>query len=260
MNSQIQPWQVFYFPPKASEVFRDRLKEGSEGPEMVWIPAGQFKMGDIQGTGSDKERPVHKVSVTRFAMGRYSVTFAEYDKFAESVGKEKPSDRGWGRDNRPVINVSYEDVVAYTEWLSEQTGQQYCLPTEAQWEYAAKADTETDYWWGNEIGQNRANCKDSGSEWSGQQTSPVGSFEPNPFGLYDTVGNVWEWVHDWYDSEYYSQTPKHEPRGPKSGQRRVFRGGAWNFTASGGRAANRNFNWPDYRNGDIGVRLLRKPF
>jgi formylglycine-generating enzyme required for sulfatase activity len=244
---------------KLDEVFCDRLSDGSDGPEMVWIEAGRFKMGDIQGTGEDDEKPVHEVSVERLAMGRYPVTFAEYDQFADATGKEKPDDRGWGRDNRPVIYVSWNDAVAYTEWLSTQTGLQYRLPTEAEWEYAARAGTETDYWWGNEIGKNRANFRDSGSEWSGKQTSPVGSFEPNPFGLYDTVGNVWEWVRDWYDSSYYSNSPPHDPKGPTYGRSRVLRGCAWGKAASDCRAALRCDSGPGYRLNCLGFRLLRLP-
>ncbi|OAD22053.1 Sulphatase-modifying factor domain protein [Candidatus Thiomargarita nelsonii] len=130
---------VVVAPTSTGKYFRDRLKDGTQGPEMVWIPAGSFRMGDIQGGGDSDEKPVHKVSITqRFAIGRYEVTFAEYDKFAQATGREKPSDRGWGRGNRPVINVSWDDAVAYTKWLSQQTGQKYRLPTEAQWEYAAR--------------------------------------------------------------------------------------------------------------------------
>jgi formylglycine-generating enzyme required for sulfatase activity len=106
----------------AGKLFQDRLKNGSLGPKMVMIPAGSFRMGDIQGGGDSDEQPVHRVSVGKFAMGVYEVTFAEYDKFAEADGREKPDDEGWGRDNRPVINVSWHDAVAYTEWLSNQTG------------------------------------------------------------------------------------------------------------------------------------------
>jgi len=104
-------------------IFRDRLRDGSQGPEMVWIPAGSFRMGDLQGGGRSNEKPIHRVSVDRFAMGRYEVTFAEYDRFAEATGRKKPSDEGWGRGSRPVINVNWNDATAYAKWLSEQTGQ-----------------------------------------------------------------------------------------------------------------------------------------
>jgi len=171
-------------------------------PEMVMIPAGSFRMGDIQGTDESDEQPVHTVQVKSFEMSRHEVTFEEYDYFAEQTGREKPSDNDWGRGNRPVINVSWEDATAYAEWLSQVTGELYRLPTEAEWEYAARAGTETDYWWGNEIGKNRANCDGCGSQWDNKSTAPVGSFVDNPFGLYDTVGNVWEWTCSEYEGKY----------------------------------------------------------
>jgi formylglycine-generating enzyme required for sulfatase activity len=212
----------------AGEVYRDRLKDGSEGPEMVWIAAGSFQMGDIQGGGYSDEKPVHRVSITQpFAMGRYEVTFAEYDKFAEATGREKPSDRGWGRGNRPVINVSWHDAVAYAEWLSEQTGKKYRLPTEAEWEYAARGGTSTKYWWGNNIGKNRANCRGCGSRWDGKSTAPVGSFAPNPFGLYDTVGNVWEWCADSWHGSYKDAPTDGRVWSGGNENRRVLRGGSW---------------------------------
>ncbi|HIE01033.1 MAG TPA: TIR domain-containing protein [Thiotrichaceae bacterium] len=184
------------------EIFQDSLTDGSLGPEMVVIPAGTFRMGDIQGGGYKDEQPVHEVSVARFAMGRYEITFAEYDQFAEATARKKPSDAGWGRDDRPVINVSWNDVTAYAEWLSEQTGEQYRLPTEAEWEYAARAGTKTKYWWGDDIGSNNANCRNSYCDDSFEYTAPVGSFEANPFGLFDVSGNVWEWTCSEYEKKY----------------------------------------------------------
>jgi len=177
-----------------TKVFQDRLRDGSLGPKMVRIPAGSFRMGDIQNSGDSNERPVHWVLVGKFAMGMYEVTFAEYDKFAEATGRSKPDDEGWGRGNRPVISVSGHDAVAYTKWLSNQTGKSYRLPTEAEWEYAARAGTETKYWWGNYIGKNKANYG-----WNLGKTSPVGNYKANKFGLYDTSGNIWEWTC----SEFY---------------------------------------------------------
>jgi formylglycine-generating enzyme required for sulfatase activity len=207
--------------------FQEPLKDGSLGPKMVWIPAGSFRMGDIQGSGDSDEKPVHSVSVSRFAMGVYEVTFAESDRFAEATGRQKPSDKGWGRGNRPVINVSWHDATAYAEWLSEQTGKLYRLPSEAEWEYAARAGTETKYWWGNEIGSNKANCYGCGSRWDNKQTAPVGSFAPNQFGLYDTVGNVWEWCADsWHGSYKGAPTDGMVWRGGDE-SRRVRRGGSW---------------------------------
>jgi formylglycine-generating enzyme required for sulfatase activity len=236
----------------ANKVFRDSLNDGSDGPEMVWIEEGQFRMGK----GRDDE---HEVSVERFAMGRYPVTFAEYDKFAEATGREKPDDEGWGRGNRPVINVSWYDAVAYTEWLCTQTGQQYRLPTEVEWEYAARAGTETDYWWGDDIGQNRANCRESGSQWSGKQTSPVGSFEPNPFGLYDTAGNVWEWTFSEYEDR--GKEPRLFITNDLDSNLCMFvlRGGSWFNDAWGARAAYRNGRPPTVRYRNVGFRFARLP-
>jgi formylglycine-generating enzyme required for sulfatase activity len=194
---------------KPGTIFRDKLKGGSQGPEMVVIPAGTFKMGDIQDTGRDLEKPVHTVSIAKsFAIGRYPITFDEYDEFASATSRPLPNDYGWGRGRQPAIEVSWDDAVEYTKWLSEQTGERYRLPTEAEWEYAARAGTETEYGWGNEMKAGMANCKGGDSRWGGKQTSPVGSFQPNPFGLYDTAGNVWEWVEDcWHEN--YKGAPTH---------------------------------------------------
>ncbi|MEK8015841.1 MAG: formylglycine-generating enzyme family protein [Candidatus Parabeggiatoa sp.] len=238
---------------KLDKVFRDPLKDGGEGPEMIIIPAGRFRMGDIRNTGSANEKPVHQVSVKSFAMGRYPITFAEYDLFCEAKNREKPSERGLGRDdNRPVINVSWDDAVAYLNWLTAQTGKPYRLPSEAEWEYAARAGTDTDYWWGNEIGQNRANCRDSG--WGGKKTSPVGSFEANPFGLYDTVGNVWEWCADpWHEN--YEKAPTDGHIWQKAGEnRRLLRGGSFLVDPNYCRAAIRNRVSSGNYNGNRGFR------
>ncbi|TGO03434.1 hypothetical protein PN36_06850 [Candidatus Thiomargarita nelsonii] len=235
---------------KEKKVFHDGLKDGGDGPEMVWIPAGRFRMGK----GRNDE---HDVSIERFAMGRYPVTFAEYDQFAQATDREKPNDEGWGRGNQPVINVSWYDAVAYTEWLSEQTGQQYRLSTEAQWEYSARAGTETDYWWGNEMGQNRANCSRSGSQWSGKQTSPVGSFEANPFGLYDTAGNVWEWTGSEFEDKYSGKELRCIEKTHSKSISLSLRGGSWDFVATWMRSAFRFFRGPANRNDGVGLRLAR---
>ncbi|TGO01969.1 hypothetical protein PN36_32970 [Candidatus Thiomargarita nelsonii] len=234
------------------EMFQDTLQDASIGPEMVWIPAGTFRMGDIQGDGYSNELPVHEVSMDDFAMGRYEVTFAEYDKFAEATGRAKPDDQGWGRDNRPVINVSWDDAVAYANWLSQQTDKEYRLPTGAEWEYVARAGTETKYWWGNEISTNQANCQNSDCADSFDYTAPVGSFESNPFGLYDMAGNVWEWSCSSYDSRYNGQEQECATEQP-----RVVRGGSWRDSASYCRSAFHSFLSPDLGGDTFGFRLVR---
>jgi len=239
------------------KVFRDRLQDGSLGPEMVVIPAGSFKMGDIQGGGFSNESPVHEVRISKpFAIGKYEVTFAEYDKFCTSTGRKKPSDKGWGRGERPVLNVNWNAAVAYTQWLSKQTGKKYQLPTEAQWEYAARAGSTTKYPWGNKIGKNRANCDGCGSRWDDIHTAPVGSFSANKFGLHDTVGNLWEWVFDWYSSGYVAGRTT-DPHGPSSGKKRVLRGGCWMDDPKGVRLAARSMRSPYSGTVHIGFRLSR---
>jgi formylglycine-generating enzyme required for sulfatase activity/tetratricopeptide (TPR) repeat protein len=233
---------------KPGDIFRDRLKDGSEGPEMVLIPAGRFRMGDITGNGDSDELPVHEVSVESFAMGRYPVTFAEYDYFCEATNREKPKDRGWGRDNLPVINVSWHDAVAYTEWLSTQTGQQYRLPTEAEWEYAARAGTETDYWWGNDIDKTKAN-------YDSNSTTPVGYYKPNPFGLYDTAGNVWEWTCSEFTDRYNGK--EKDCISKNNNKKRVLRGGSWSNDPRDDRAAARGWDTPGSRDDYGGFRVVQ---
>ncbi|MDM8563504.1 formylglycine-generating enzyme family protein, partial [Candidatus Marithioploca araucensis] len=234
---------------------RDQLQDGSFGPEMVVIPAGQFRMGDVQEGGYKDEQPVHWTSVNHFAMGRYEVTFEEYDHFAEATGREKPDDQDCGRGKRPVMNVSWYDANAYAAWLSEQTGKQYRLPTETEWEYAARANTESQYWWDNEIGIKRANCDGWQSQWDNKKTAPVGSFSANAFGLYDTVGNLWEWTCSKYESQY---TGKEEEciNDDNNQSDRVIRGGSLFNKPRDVRTANRNWIRPSVRYYGYGFRLV----
>jgi formylglycine-generating enzyme required for sulfatase activity len=250
------PTSLITLPPPSSKFFRDRLRDGSEGPAMVWIPGGNVQMGDIQGGGEPDEKPAHWISVSRFAMGCYEVTFAEYDKFAHATGRKKPHDSGWGRGNRPVINISWDDATAYAEWLSQQTGQQYRLPTEAEWEYAARAGTKTKYWWGNHIGANKSNCLNSSCGDSFKYTAPIGSFGSNPFGLYDMVGNVREWICSEYE-EKYSGKEKQCISQKNNDSLRVIRGGAWISNPWIVRAANRESDSHNYRDYYVGFRLSR---
>ena len=246
-------------PIQSVEVFRDRLRGGGEGPAMVVLPTGRFRMGDLYGDGYNDERPVHTVTISRrIAMGQYPITFEDYDRFVAATGAEKPGDRGWGRGRRPVINVNWHDAKAYASWLSEQTGKRYRLPSESEWEYGARAGTETAYNWGNEIGVNRANCEGSGSEWSGKQTSPVGSFTANAFGLFDMHGNVWEWVEDcWHDN--YEGAPSYGRAWTSGGDssRRVVRGGSWYSSPRILRSAFRYRSAPSYRGSSLGFRLVQ---
>ena len=227
-------------------------------PEMVLLPPGRFKMGCVSGKNcSSDEKPVHEVKVDSFAMSKYEVTFEEYDAFTDATGRECANDRGWGRGQRPVINVSWYDAVAYAEWLSEQTRDRYRLPTEAEWEYAARAGTTTKYSWGDSIGRNRANCDGCASLWGGKKTALVGSFKANGWGLYDMHGNVREWVQDcWNDN--YEGAPT-DGTGWLSGDcdRRVLRGGSWDDGPWFLRSAFRSWNATANRYYYNGFRIAR---
>ncbi len=259
--------------PKPSKFFRDTLSDGSQGPEMVRIPAGSFQMGDIQGGGESDEKPVHRVSVGAFAMGKYEVTVGEFRDFIKATKYKTDAEKGgscwvyrgsnsgknWRNpsfsqnDNHPVTCVSWNDANRYAKWLHDKTGKNYRLPTEAEWEYAARAGTTTKYWWGNDIGKNNANCDGCGSKWDNKQTAPVGSFEPNKFGLHDMNGNLWEWTCSEYESKYQGK----ENICNKRASLFVLRGGSWSYGAWSARAAYRDRYDPTARNRDVGVRLVR---
>ncbi|MCP4702949.1 MAG: SUMF1/EgtB/PvdO family nonheme iron enzyme [Gammaproteobacteria bacterium] len=220
-------------------------------PEMVRIPEGTFKMGDENISG--EEKPVHGVTLDSFSIGRYPVMFAEYDQFCEAAKREKPKDEGWGRDKRPVINVSWDDAAAYCEWLNTQTKEKYRLLTEAEWEYACRAGSETAYFFGND--EERLRDYAWYSRNSAGKTHPVGEKKPNAYGLHELSGNVWEWVHDRYGG--YSGEAQTNPTGPETGSSRVMRGGGWSLGAGSCRSAYRFYWPPDNRDHYLGFRLAR---
>ena len=173
--------------------------------EMVLIPGGTFRMGDLSGAGQDNERPAHSVEVPSFRIGKYEVTFAQWDACVAGGGCRgyRPDDGGWGRGNRPVIHVSWNDAQLFIDWLNDNTtGGGYRLPTEAEWEYAARADGATIYSWGNDIVGNKANCDGCRNRWDGDRTTPVGTFAASAWGLHDMAGNVFEWVEDCWHENY----------------------------------------------------------
>lgn len=241
-------------------------------PEMVKIDKGSFLMGSL---ANEKERysgegPQHRVTFTQdFFMGTHEVTFDEYDVFAFLIkhdggcrdGHEviRPSDSGWGRGNRPVINVSWEDAQCYAEWLSTKTHNNYRLPTEAEWEYACRAGTSTPFSFGDNITPDEVNY-DGNYSYNGaakgiyrEQTVPVKTLPANHWGLYEMHGNVWEWCSDWYGN--YEDKDVVDPIGPVDGSLRVLRGGSWNYYAWNSRSAYRYWNDPAARSGSIGFRL-----
>ena len=237
----------------------DIIQDCPQCPQMVYIPTGSFRMGDISGGGQSDEKPVHRVSVKAFLMSATEVTFAQWDACAAAGGcSYKPSDSGWGRGSRPVINVSWEDITKqYIPWLNKKTGEQYRLPSEAEWEYAARAGSETKYSWGNSIGNNKVNCDGCGSRWDNSQTAPVGSFAANAFGLYDMHGNVWEWTQDCRNGSYKDAPSDGTAWLSGNCGRRVLRGGSWYYDPYFLRSAFRVSNTTGDRVNSVGFRLAR---
>ncbi|MGF1528151.1 MAG: formylglycine-generating enzyme family protein [Candidatus Competibacterales bacterium] len=228
------------------------FRDGPEGPLLAVIPPGTFTMGSKQ---DSDDNPPHLMRISRaFGVGVYAVTFADYDRYCEATGREKPDDRGWSRGDRPVIKVSWEDAQGYAGWLRERTGYGYRLLSEAEWEYACRAGTRTAYWWGDGITTDQANYARKI-----EKIVLVHHFAPNPWGLYQVHGNVWEWVADAYKKNIAGANglqvdPIYEG---ERGAVRVVRGGGWNSSAGTLRSSYRLSARPDRRDGDLGLRLAR---
>ncbi len=256
-GSETHPSSAEEVSPVVAGTLTDRLSGGGFGPPMVVLEDGTFTMGQVRTLPNDDWGPVHEVNVAGFLIGANEVTFAEYDRFARATGRRLPNDYGWGRGRRPVVDVSWQDATAYAEWLSGQTRARYRLPSEAEWEYAASAGRRSAYWWGFEPGQGRAVCFDCGSDWDKISTAPVGSFESNPIGLYDTHGNAMEWVQDCYQPDYEGAPTDGRPRQVSGCRYRVARGGAFNKPAHSMRSTARNHFTADTRLNTLGFRLAR---
>ena len=218
--------------------------------EMVPVKGGCYRMGDTFGDGGKNEKPVHQVCVDNFSIGKYLVTQAQW----QAVMGNNPSHFKECGPNCPVEQVSWEDVQKFIRRLNEQTGKHYRLPSEAEWEYAARSGGKHEQWAGTsvlaELGD-YAWFEDNSSE----KTQPVGTRRPNGLGLYDMSGNVWEWCKDRYDADYYKKSPQKNPRGAASGSSRVMRGGSWCLSEGLIRAASRNYRDPSRRLNCIGFRL-----
>ncbi len=191
-----------------------QLDETSKRPESGRLPIGAGRQGEETKACADCPELI-SIPGNKFAISKFAITFDEWNTCVAGggCGGYEPSDNGWGRGSKPVINVSWNDAQAYIQWLSRKTGKTYRLPTEEEWQIAARAGATTEYYWGNDVGRNNANCDGCGSEWDNRKTAPVGSFEPNAFGLYDMMGNVWQWTESCWKGNC---------------AKRMFCGGSWN--------------------------------
>ena len=224
--------------------------------QFVYIPGGTFTMGDP--TGIDPvASPAHEVTIDSFYIGKFEVTFVEYDLFARETGRALPDDKGWGRGLRPVIHVSWNDAEAFAKWLSEKTKKNFRLPAEAEWEYAARGGTTTFFYWGNDLGRDNANCRECDGLWGGKSTSAVGSFKSNPFGLFDMAGNVYEWLVD-TEHRSYDKAPKDGSAWIDKSRSswRMTRGGSWNTAFIDVMNHTRCWDKADIKSDNIGFRLV----
>ena len=227
----------------ASPLSRETVpSQSEEETDMVYIPAGAFTMG-AEGRFDD-EKPVHKVYLDAYYMDRYEVTNAQYGAFMKATGRAAPefwNDSRFNHPDRPVVGVTWYDGEAYCKWVGKR------LPTEAEWEKAARGTDARIYPWGNSFGSGRANLSDRGDRY--EYTAPVGSFPSgaSPYGVHDMAGNVWEWVNDWHDKGYYSRSPGRNPTGPDAGKYKVLRGGSWYDDPRFLRTAYRRGNYPGHQ-------------
>jgi formylglycine-generating enzyme required for sulfatase activity/serine/threonine protein phosphatase PrpC len=240
--------------------FRDALRGGGQGPLMTWVPAGRFVMGNPISTSDPDERPQHPVAVPQFAIGVYEATVAEYRRFAQATGRKMPR-LGPVTDEAtfPMTFVSWNDALAYTKWLSQQTGADYSLPSEAQWEYAARAGTESAYWWGRHLGRGNAHCFACETGLDPRQPTAIGRFAANPFGLYDTAGNAQEWVYDCYHPSYDGAPTDGSVFEGGDCSVRVLRGGGYGSGPEALGSASRDRLRVDRGNDQTGFRVMRRP-
>ena len=269
------------------------------GIEFVWIPPGTFTMGTTLSAfevaakyrgyvvAYEDAFPTHRVTLSKgFWMSKYEVTNGQYRRFRPTHDSKDFKGHSLNGDRQPVLKVHWKDAEAFCAWLSDKAGGVFALPTEAQWEYACRAGTETVRYWGDDDASESHLVNDAsiaefenvfdrtgkavfgGSEdhfyFTAQTTdgytvtAPVGSFKPNPWGLHDMLGNAVEWCSDWYDEDYYKKSPLVDPTGPSTGRFRVLRGGAWNNAPGNARSAFRTWIGPDVAPGGRGFRVCRR--
>jgi formylglycine-generating enzyme required for sulfatase activity len=237
-------------PPQAATPY-EIVSDCEQCPQLVNLPGGTLTMGS---NDDATEKPIHQVSVSAFAIGRLPVTIGEWKHcVAAKACAYEPS----GDDDLPVHNVSWNDAQQYATWLSSLTKKNYRLPTEAEWEYAARAGSNTKFWWGNQLMSGVANCKDCGGASNPHEPMKVASFAPNPVGLYDMAGGVAQWVSDCWHKDYQGAPKDGSSWESPNCRGRVLRGGSWRNDSSYLRAASRNFYDPGVRYPANGLRIVR---
>ena len=231
---------------------RQKLQDKLNERDMIFIPAGR-QMGTDQ-SGHDDENPQHDVQIKAFCLDRYAVTNLQYKDFVDATGRRTPVHWQGGtfpidKGDHPVVNVTWEDACAYAEWVNKR------LPTEAEWEWAARGSDGREYPWGDQVGQD---CANFNSPEIG--TSPVDKFPKgqSEFGIWDMCGNVGEWCSDWYDAKYYSRSPESDPKGPPDGRHKVYRGGGYHTNRMDIRALSRHSATPNMYQDYIGFRCAMK--
>ncbi len=222
-------------------------------PEMVVVSGGSFQQGDLRGLGSKNEQPVRQVTIKSFAIGKYEVTFQEYDQYVTLTGSRSPDDRSWGRAKRPVINVTWDDAVAYATWLSQATGKSYRLPTESEWEYVARSGGKDEAWAGTSDEKLLADYAVYGQD----RTGSVGSKMPNRLGIFDMSGNVWEWVDDCDHIDYAGAPTDGSSWFSEHCGYIVVRGGSWYNGPEHLRVSNRHAYVASFRHQGLGFRLAQ---
>ncbi|MGD9600802.1 MAG: SUMF1/EgtB/PvdO family nonheme iron enzyme [Gammaproteobacteria bacterium] len=236
----------------SGETFRD-----GGGPLMVRVPGGTFMMGSPDNAAEFSERPQHAVKLQPFAIGVYEVTIAEYTTFARATGRPVPKTGSLDPARHPVFFVSWNDALDYTKWLSKRTGHEYRLPSEAQWEYAARAGTTSNYWWGRDLGEGRAHCIACETGLDPRQPTRIGRFAANPYGLFDTAGNVQEWVYDCHHDNYAGAPADGSVFEGGDCSSRVVRGGAFSSGPKSLRSAARDRLRANVANDSVGFRVVR---
>lgn len=236
---------------------KDRMKIGGRGPEMSIIPAGSYQMGSPSSSVEFTERPQHEVTLKSFAISRYEVTVAEYKRFLQATGLKRNASVAGKKSNQPVASVNWDDANKYANWLAKQTGKNYRLPTESEWEYAALSQKLTIYTWGDTLAKNKANCFDCGSQWDSVGAAPVGSFSSNAFGLSDMIGNVMEWTQDCKNRNYKGAQKDGSAQLLGDCNLRSVRGGAFDTPGGDLYIKRRKFLPIGSRLDSIGIRLVR---